>query len=169
MRGVSNLRGLEKVDVTGELRLFGQAGQPDNSRKTLEGLVDEELEALTLERLSGLDNLNGFSVRRADSVSIVSTSLQQIDLTSVDASFVDVQGNFDLESLALSSSAMSQLVVFGNESLTELSWLPGLQVRDRLDVSNNAALSSCLVERLVEETDAGTIRRVSVRDNGPCP
>ena len=169
MRGVSSLRGLERVDVTGELHLFGHAGQLDNSSKTLEGLVDEEVEALTIERVSGLDSLNGLSVQRANSVSLVATSLQQVDLSSVKASFVNVNANFELKTLALSSNVMKQLSIYANESLAELSWMPGLQVQNRLEVGRNAALSNCVVQRLVEETDAGTARSVSILDNGPCP
>jgi hypothetical protein len=169
MRGVSNLRGLEKVDVIGQLRLFGIEGQVDSSRKTLEGLLDEEVEGFDIERVSGLDNLDGLSVRRATVFSLMSTSLQQIDLSSVDASFVSVHGNSALKSLALSSNVMKRMYVRGNRSLSELSWISGLQVRDELHFENNAALSSCLVQRFADETDAGTIRREFNSGNGPCP
>jgi hypothetical protein len=64
---------------------------------------------------------------------------------------------------------MAHLFVHGNSSLTELSWEPGLVVRDQLHVGSNASLSSCLVQQFVEATDAGTRRVEFVRGNGPCP
>jgi hypothetical protein len=71
--------------------------------------------------------------------------------------------------MLLAAAPMAQLVVHANSSLTELSWEPGLVVRDRILFENNASLSSCLVQQFIEQTDAGTRRDETIRNNGPCP
>jgi hypothetical protein len=165
--GLENLKGLEKVDVVGQLTLFGQNG--DNSPKSLEGISDEEMEGFSIEEVSGLASFDGASLKRVVSLAVLKSSVQHLDVSGVQASFVSVNSNGDLRSLALASGEMKQLFIRINPLLTELSWNPGLTVRSHLRVESNSALSSCLVQQLAEQTDAGVPRMEFFRDNGPCP
>jgi hypothetical protein len=162
-----DLRGLEKVDVVRQLTLSGLNG--DTSPKTLEGLSDEEMEGFSIEEVSGLASFDGASLRRVVSLAVLKSSVQHLDLSGVQATFVSVTSNEDLRSLALASGEMKQLFIRINPLLTELSWNPGLTVRSHLRVESNRALSSCLVQQLAEQTDAGVPRMEFFRDNGPCP
>jgi hypothetical protein len=162
-----DLRGLEKVDVVRELSLSGQNG--DTSRKTLEGLADEEMDAFSLEQVSGLANLEGSPVKRLNVFGAVSSSIQNIDLGGVQVTDVNVDGNDSLSSLRIPSAMMTQLRVRANTKLSELNWGPGLTVSRTLEVYANDALSSCLVQQLVEQTDAGVPRWEFISSNGPCP
>jgi hypothetical protein len=165
--GLKDLRGLENVDVVGNLTLFGQNG--DTSPKTLEGLTDEQMGALSLEQVSGLVSLEGSRVKRLEVFAADRSSLRTADLSGVEVAFMNVGGNESLRSLTLPSGAMTQLWIQYNPVLSELTWSPGLTVRKNLLVDTNRALSSCVVQQLVEQTDGGVPRTEFIRNNGPCP
>jgi hypothetical protein len=167
MDGLKDLRGLEAVDVTGHLTLFGQNG--DGSPKTLDGLSDEEMEGFSVEQVSGLATLESASVKRVDSLSVMGSSVQHLDLTGIQASYVSVLATDELRSLSFAAGEMKQVIIRGNGQLSELSWTPGTTVRNQLVVEFNDALSSCLVQQFVEQTDAGVRRTEFIRNNGPCP
>ena len=162
-----DLRGLEKVDVVGQLSLSGLNG--DTSRKTLEGLTDGEMEGFALEQVSGLFGLEGLSLKRLGGFAVERSSLQELDLSGVEVSFLNVDGNEALRSVTLSSAPMTQVSIHYNQVLSGLVWGPGLTVSKSLEVDTNRSLSSCLVQRFVEQTDAGRPRMESIRNNGPCP
>ena len=162
-----DLRGLEKVDVVRQLSLSGENG--DTSRKTLEGLADEEMEGLAIEQVSGLASLEESPVKRLEAFSAFRSSLQSLDLSGVQVVFANIDGNESLRSLTLPSAAMTQLRIHYNPALSELMWSPGLTVRKSLEVDANRALSSCLVQQLVDQTDGGVPRRDFTSNNGPCP
>ncbi len=164
--GLRDLRGLEKVDVVRELSLSGLSG--DSSPKTLQGLADEEMDALVLEQVTGLASFEGASFKRVDQVVVSRSSVQSLDLSGIQMTALNVLSNRDLRSLAISSGALKQVWITSNPLLSELSWSPGLSVRN-LRVESNGALSSCLVQQLVEQTDAGVPRMEFIRNNGPCP
>ncbi len=165
--GLRDLRGLEKVDVVRELSLSGLNG--DSSPKTLQGLADEEMEALVMEQVTGLASFEGTSFKRVDQVVVSRSSVQNLDLSGTQVTALNVLSNRDLRSLAISSGSMQQVWIRVNPLLSELSWSPGLTVRNSLSVDANGALSSCLVQQLVEQTDAGVPRMEFIRNNGPCP
>lgn len=167
MDTLRDLRGLEKVDVVGELSLSGISG--DTSRRTLEGLTDEEMDAFTLEEVSGLVSLEGSPIKRLDFFKADRSSLQSLDFGSTQVASMNVEFNESLRSLTLPPGAMSYLWIHANPALAELMWSPGLTVRKALEVDANRALSSCLVQQLVEQTDAGVPRRELNLNNGPCP
>lgn len=165
--GLRDLRGLEKVDVVRELSLSGLNG--DTARKTLEGLTDEEMGSVSVEQVSGLASIEGAAIKRVDSLSVSSSSVERLDLTGVQASFLNVASNDELRSLSIASGEMQQVFVRVNPILTELAWGPGLTVRSQLRVESNGALSSCLVQQFAAQTDAGVSRTEFIRNNGPCP
>ncbi|MDP1830248.1 MAG: hypothetical protein Q8L48_43690 [Archangium sp.] len=165
--GLRDLRGLEKVDVVRELSLSGLNG--DTLSKTLEGLADQEMDAFVLEQVTGLTSLEGASLHRVESLMVSRSSVQNVDLSGVQATFLSILSNNDLQSLAISSGAMHQVWIRVNPLLSELSWGPGLTVRKNLLVESNSALSSCLVQQFAEQTDAGVPRTEFIRNNGPCP
>jgi hypothetical protein len=167
MDGLKDLKGLEKVDVVGHLTLFGQNG--DNSPRTLEGLSDGQMEGFSIEEVSGLASLEGASLKRVDSLSVAGSSVQRLDLSGVQASYVNVFANYDLRSVALSSGESKQVIIRANDVLTELSWGSGFTVRNQIVVESNGSLSSCLVQQFVEQTDAGVRRTEFISNNGPCP
>lgn len=164
--GLRDLRGLENVDVVRQLSLSGLNG--DTSPKTLQGLVDEEVEVVSIEQVTGLASLEGASLKRVDSLVVSRSSVQALDLRGTQMTGLSVLSNDDLHSLAISSGAMNQVWIRVNPLLSELSWSPGLTVKN-LRVDSNDALSSCLVQQFVEQTDAGTPRMEFVSNNGPCP
>jgi hypothetical protein len=164
--GLRDLRGLEKVDVVRQLSLSGLSG--DNSPKTLEGLADEEMDALVMEQVTGLSSFEGASFKRVDQVVISRSSVQAIDLTDTQMTHLSVLSNDELRSLAISSGALKQVWIITNPLLSELSWSPGLTVKN-LRVDSNTTLSSCLVQQFADQTDAGTPRTEFIRNNGPCP
>ncbi|MDP1830247.1 MAG: hypothetical protein Q8L48_43685 [Archangium sp.] len=162
-----DLRGLEKVDVIRSLSFSGLNG--DTSPRTLEGLIDEEIWSVSLDQVSGLASLEGASLRRVDTLAVSRSSVQRLDLSGVEASYLNVVSNDELRSVAIASGAMKQVIIEVNPLLTELSWGPGLTVRSQLRVDSNSALSSCLVQQFAEQTDAGVPRTEFIRNNGPCP
>jgi hypothetical protein len=162
-----DLRGLEKVDVLTELSLNGRNG--DTTRKTFEGLSDEEMGAFTLEQVSGVASLEGASVKRLEVFAARSSSLHSLDLSAAQVAFMNVDANESLRSLTLPSGEMTQLWIQRNPQLSELTWRPDLTVRKNLLVDSNQSLSSCVVQQLVEQTDAGVRRTEFIRNNGPCP
>ena len=154
------------MDVVRQLSLSGLSG--DSSRKTLQGLTDDEMDALVLEQVTGLTTLKNTSFKRVDQVVVSRSSVQALDLSGTQMTALNVPSNRDLRSLAISSGALKQVWITSNPLLSELSWSPGLTVRN-LRVESNSALSSCLVQQLVEQTDAGRPRMEFIRNNGPCP
>ncbi len=167
MDGLKDLRGLEKVDVVRNFKLMGQNG--DSSPKTLEGLFDEVMEGFSIEQTTGLAGLEGAALKRVESLLVSRSSVQQLDLSGVQASYVNVTGNDDLRSISFASGEVKQVYIHANSSLAELSWGPGFTVRDQVVIDSNTALSSCLVQQFVDQTDAGRPRMEFTRNNGPCP
>lgn len=164
---LTDLRGLEKVDVVRDLTLFGQNG--DTTPRTLRGLADEEMWSLAIEEVTGLGSLEGSSVKRVDSLVISRSSLKTVDLSGVEASSLNVASNNELRSLTIAPGAMQHVVLSVNPLLSELSWSSGLSVRKQLWFESNSSLSTCLIRQFADETDAGVPRMEFIRNNGPCP
>jgi hypothetical protein len=165
--GLRDLRGLEKVDVVRELSLSGLNG--DSSPKTLEGLSDEEMDAVVLEQVTGLASFEGASFKRVDQMVVSRSSVKTLDLRGTEVTALNVLSNNDLRSLAISSGEMQHVWIRVNPILSKLLWSPGLTVRENLLVESNPTLSSCLVQQFADQTDAGTPRTEFIRNNGPCP
>jgi hypothetical protein len=122
-----------------------------------------------IEDVQGLSSLEGSSLERVVSFAVTRTSVQRLDLTGVQASYLNVSANFELRSLSFASGEVKQLTLHANPVLDELSWAQGFTVRDQLVIDSNSALSSCLVQQFAEQTDAGVRRMDFIRSNGPCP
>lgn len=167
VEGLADLRGLEGIDINGELSLSTH-GQDLTTFHSLEGLTDGDLEAVSIKQVLGLTEFDGARFSRLGYFSAEDSGLRRISLSSLKPEYVFLTGMSELTELSLGGGTMDQFGLFASTSLASFSWQPGLSLRS-YSINNNSALSSCLVQDFIAATYAGNGRLAIASNNGPCP
>lgn len=166
--GLTDLTGLEKVEVS-QLHLFSSSTEKSQSFKSLSGFAAEEADVFEVTGESGLLSLSSLALKRVRGLSLTETSVVDVDLSSIEAQNLGLSRNLEVRSLKLPSMTMQSVSVSANLALSNLSWDPPLKVARLVDIQSNPSLSSCTVQRLVDDSAPDGGRTVITVNNGPCP
>lgn len=162
-----DLQGLEQVNVT-DLLTIQHGGAEKAPLRTLDGLGDREITTLLFRGWVGLESFDASRFDRLENFSSENTNFQRLDCSARELVTISVLGDMELTSVSIGGGAMKQFSLTAASSLTELAWKPGLTVQN-YGISQNQKLSSCVVQRFIDETDPGGWRGGIAAGNGPCP
>ncbi|MFT3713545.1 MAG: hypothetical protein QM817_38300 [Archangium sp.] len=162
--GMTDLRGLEQVDIVDELRLEGSSDLM--SFTSLTGMTDHELRSLELKSVYGLKSLDGAQLERLARFSAEGVGLQRLDLSAFDMSDVYIR-SAQINELALGTGTKLGITLETAGPLSTFTWRRPFTA-SFFGISHNENLSTCFINDFVAETKTQGAT-VLVNDNGPCP
>ncbi len=171
---LTDLSGMESVDIVGALKLMGSAAvtgeSPAKEFTSLKGLTDEHIPKLIISRTDTRTNIADSSLQKIDHLDLDQTGLETIDVSRLNLVSMSVYLNSAITHIRLGAGQMEAINLTGNASLRQLEWPADLIISKRIHIDANEALSTCLINDFVSSTDAGT-RRIeeTVSRNAPCP
>ncbi|MFT3713544.1 MAG: hypothetical protein QM817_38295 [Archangium sp.] len=164
VEGLTDLRGLEQVDVIGKLELRTH-GQDLTSLKSINGLVDRRMSSLKIQTVYGLAELDGPKFEELDDFEAQGVGLERLDFSTLTMKSVYVRVGA-LTELSIGSGTSMTISLDDIGPLTTFRWEP-LTAR-AINIVDNENLSSCLVDDFVTQTATrGAV--VLTNGNGPCP